>query len=95
MQGIKNRNTFNEPEIMVRVKCDIHGWMSAYVGVVPHPYFAVTAAGGRFELKNVPPGTYTVEAWHERLGTQTQDVTLGDKGSKELSFTFKAQTSTP
>jgi hypothetical protein len=95
MQGIKNRNTFNEPEIMVRVKCDIHGWMSAYVGVVPHPYFAVTAAGGRFELKNVPPGMYTVEAWHERLGTQTQDVTLGDKGSKELSFTFKAQTSTP
>ena len=95
MQGLKSTTTFNEPEIMVRVKCDIHGWMSAYVGVVPHPYFSVTTGGGKFELKNVPPGTYTVEAWHEKLGTQTQDVTLGDKGSKELSFVFKAQATTP
>lgn len=95
MQGLRNTTTFNAPEVMVRLKCDVHGWMSAYVGVVPHPYFAVTAAGGRFELKGVPPGTYTIEAWHEKLGTQTQDVTLGDNASKQLSFHFKAQTTLP
>jgi hypothetical protein len=63
------------------------------VGVVSHPYFAVSAGGGKFELKDVPPGTYTVEAWHEKLGTQSQSVTLGDKDSKEITFTFKAPAS--
>ena len=57
--------------------------------MLDHPYFAVTSGGGRFELKNLPPGTYTVEAWHERLGTQTQQVTIADKESKDVSFTFK------
>jgi hypothetical protein len=95
MQGIKNTTTFNQPEVMVRLRCDVHGWMTAYVGVVPHPYFSITEGGGVFDLKNVPPGTYTVEAWHEKLGTQAQTVTLGDNASKELNFTFKAQTITP
>jgi hypothetical protein len=63
--------------------------MSAYAGVVNHPYFAVTAAGGKFELKDLPAGTYTIEAWHEKLGAQTQSVTLGDKESKDMTFTFK------
>ena len=63
--------------------------MNAYVGVVEHPYFAVTPDGGAFELKNLPAGTYTVEAWHEKLGTQTQSVTIGEKESKDVSFTFK------
>ena len=74
---------------MVPFKCDVHNWMHAYVGVVDHPYFAVTHGGGKFELKDVPAGTYTVEAWHEKLGTQTQSVTLGEKESKEITFTFK------
>ena len=68
---------------MVPFKCDVHNWMSAYVGVLDHPYFAVTHDGGTFELKDLPAGTYTVEAWHEKLGTQTQTVTLGEKESKE------------
>ena len=95
MQGMKNTATFTAPEVMVRIKCDVHGWMSAYAGVLDHPYFAVTSSGGKFELKNVPAGTYTVEAWHEKLGAQTQNVTLAEKDSKELSFTFKGSPATP
>jgi carboxypeptidase family protein len=75
---------------MVPFKCDVHGWMNAYVGVLDHPYFAVTGDNGSFELKGLPPGTYTIEAWHERLGTKTQSVTLGAKESKDLNFTFDA-----
>ena len=56
---------------MVPFKCDVHGWMNAYVGVLEHPYFAVTDKDGKFTLKGLPPGTYTIEAWHEKLGTQT------------------------
>jgi len=95
LQGVKNTTTFTAPEVMVRFKCDVHGWMNAYAGILDHPYFAVSAGGGRFELKNVPAGTYTVEAWHEKLGTQTQQVTLAAKEAKELSFTFKASSATP
>jgi hypothetical protein len=90
LQGMKTTHAFTAPEVMVPFKCDVHGWMNAYVGVLPHPFFAVTDAGGSFSLKGLPPGTYTIEAWHERLGTSTQTVTLGEKDSKEISFTFKA-----
>ena len=69
IQGMKNTKVFTAPEVMVRIKCDVHGWMNAYAGVLDHPYFAVTANGGAFELKNLPAGTYTIEAWHEKLGT--------------------------
>jgi hypothetical protein len=75
---------------MVPFKCDVHGWMNAYVGVLDHPYFAVTGKDGKFDLKTVPPGTYTIEAWHEKLGAMTQSVTLGPKETKEITFTFKA-----
>jgi hypothetical protein len=75
---------------MVPFKCDVHGWMNAYVGVLDHPYFAVTKEDGSFELKGLPPGTYTIEAWHERLGATTQSVTLAAKESKEISFSFDA-----
>jgi plastocyanin len=90
VKGLKNTTSFAAPEVMVRFKCDVHEWMSAYVGVVNHPYFAVTADGGRFELKDVPAGTYTVEAWHEKLGRQTHSVTLAEHDAKEVSFTFRA-----
>jgi hypothetical protein len=68
--------------------------MHAYVGVVSHPYFAVTGKEGTFELVTVPPGTYTIEAWHEKLGRQTQSVTIGEKDSKDVTFTFKAGAAT-
>jgi hypothetical protein len=79
---------------MVPFKCDVHGWMNAYVGVLTHPYFAVTDTSGSFTLKSLPPGTYTIEAWHEKLGTMTQTVTVGEKETKEISFTFKAPAAT-
>ena len=91
LQGMKNTVSFTAPEVMIPFKCDVHSWMNAYVGVVSHPYFAVTGSGGKFELKTVPPGTYTIEAWHEKLGRQTQTVTLGDKEDKDITFTFKVQ----
>lgn len=69
---------FDEPEIGVSFRCDVHGWMRAYANVVTHPFFAVTKADGTFEIKGLPPGTYTIEAWHERLGAQTQQVTITD-----------------
>jgi hypothetical protein len=89
IQGMKTTHTFTAKEVMVPFKCDVHGWMNAYVGVLDHPYFAVTDKDGKFELKDVPPGTYTIEAWHEKSGAQTVSVTLGQKETKEISFTFK------
>jgi plastocyanin len=84
--------TFTVPEVMVRFKCDVHPWMAAYVGVVAHPFFAVTDASGAFELKGLPPGTYTLEAWHERFGTRTVTVTIDPKGSQTATFSFDAGT---
>jgi len=67
---------FLTPEIMIRVKCNIHSWMRAYIGVVDNPYFAVTATDGSFEIRNLPPGDYTIEAWQEDLGKQQQGIKL-------------------
>ena len=92
-KGQSDIRTFTTPEVMVPFKCDVHNWMNAYVGVVEHPYFAVSSDGGKFELKGLPPGTYTIEAWHEKAGTQTQQVTIGAKESKEITFSYKAATS--
>src|SRR5438270_1218014 len=89
IQGMKTSHTFTAKEVMVPFKCDVHGWMNAYVGVLDHPYFAVTDKDGKFELKDVPPGTYTIEAWHEKGGAMTQSVTLGEKETKDANFTFK------
>ena len=86
---MKMSHTFDKPEVMVPFKCDVHGWMNAYVGVMSNPYFAVTDKDGKFELKSLPPGTYTIEAWHEKLGTQTASVTLGAKETKDITFVFK------
>jgi plastocyanin len=90
IQGQNDTHTFTAKEVMVPFKCDVHGWMSAYVGVLDHPYFSTTAADGAFDFKSLPPGTYTIEAWHEKLGTSSQSVTIGDKETKEITFTFKA-----
>ena len=92
LAGLRHNHRFSTREVMVPFKCDVHPWMRAYVGVLDHPYFGVTGADGTFMLTGLPPGTYTVEAWHEKLGTQTQMVTIGAKESREVAFTFKPTT---
>jgi hypothetical protein len=85
--------TLVRPELAIPVVCNIHPWMRAYLFVFAHPYFEVTTKAGRFELKELPPGTYTIEAWHERFGTQDVSVTVGPKESKAISLTFKPASS--
>ncbi len=90
IQGMKLKKTFTKPEVMVKIKCEVHPWMSAYAGVLDHPFFGVSNDSGAFEIKNLPPGQYVIEAWHEKYGAQTQDVTVGADGEvKDLSFQFK------
>jgi plastocyanin len=79
--------TFPQPEMFLRFKCDVHPWMFAWVSVFDSPYFCVSGPDGKFVIKNVPPGKYTVEAAHRKLGTQTQDVEVKD-GDVTASFTF-------
>ena len=81
---------FTKPETLIPVKCNMHSWMTAYIGVLPHPFYAVSATDGTFTIKGLPPGEYEVEAWHEKFGTQAQKVTLGDKEHKQITFIFKA-----
>ena len=88
IEGMSFNHPFATKEVMVPFKCDVHGWMSAYVGVLDHPYFGTTAADGKVVLGNLPPGTYTIEAWHEQLGTRTEQVTIAAKESKDVSFSF-------
>jgi plastocyanin len=90
VKGQRSTRIFTAPEVMVRFKCDVHGWMAAWVGVLNHPFFAVTGADGSFTLAGVPPGTYTVEAWHERFGTRAAEVTVGDRQAAAVSFAFAA-----
>jgi len=91
IKGMKTSHTFTakEADVVVPFKCDVHGWMNAYVGVLDHPFFATTDKDGKFSIKGLPPGSYTIEAWHEKLGTQEQKVTVGAKETKEANFTFK------
>ncbi len=90
-QGDENDVPLTTPEMAVKVKCDIHGWMNAYIAVVSHPFAAVTGEDGSFSLKGLPPGEYTVETWHEKLGKQTQTVTVGDKETKEIPFAYEGK----
>jgi hypothetical protein len=78
----------DRPEVMIHVRCDIHPWMHSYLGVLDHPYFAVTGPDGRFALRDLPPGDYVVASWHERFGTREVRVSLGMKEAKEISFAY-------
>ena len=82
---------FETPEVMIPVRCDVHKWMSAYLGVVDHPFFAVTAPDGRFELTGLPAGSYVVEAWHEQYGLRQVSLTLGDDETRSIAFSFGAE----
>lgn len=80
---------FTKPEIMIPVKCNIHSWMHAYIGVVDNPYFAVTGSDGNFKISNLPPGDYVIGAWQETLGTQEQTVTVAPSGEAKINFVFR------
>ncbi len=88
IQGMKLTRKFEKPEIMVKFKCDVHPWMRAYAGVLAHPYYSVTDGEGKYEIKDLPPGKYVIEFWHEKYGTQTQEVSIGDAGDQTLDFTY-------
>ncbi len=87
--------TFPAQEVMVPIECNVHGWMKAYIGVLDHPYYGVSGADGSASIANLPPGTYTIEAWHEKYGTQTQSVTVAPNETKAITFNFSAATATP
>ncbi len=79
---------FDKPEFMFPIKCDVHPWMSGWVSVMPHPFFATTPKDGKFKIDNLPAGTYDLEAWHEKLGVQKATITVAEGETKEANFTF-------
>jgi hypothetical protein len=89
VQGMVSTKKFDKPEMQpFRIKCDVHGWMKSYMAVMPHPFYAVSQMNGTFTIANLPPGNYTIVAWHEKYGTKEQQVTVAAKESKAVSFTF-------
>jgi plastocyanin len=91
--SLKEANTkFDKEEPVFQVKCDVHPWMTAYIGVFSHPFFSVTSADGKFTLSGLDPGTYEITAWHERLGTQTASITVGANDKKTQDFKFALPT---
>jgi plastocyanin len=90
VQGMVSTKHLDKAEMTpFKIKCDVHGWMKSYMAVMPHPFYSVSQTNGSFTISNLPPGQYTVVAWHEKYGQQEQHVTVGAKESKALNFTFK------
>jgi hypothetical protein len=92
LTGMVARHKFEQPEVLIRIKCGIHPWEFAFIGVVEHPFFAVTDADGRFSLPTgLPAGRYELEAVHPKAGRQTQTVTLAEGETKTVEFVFEAK----
>jgi len=90
-KGMETLKTFAAPEVMVHFKCDVHPWMSAYVGVMSNPFYSVSGDDGTYSLKGLPAGDYVIAAWHEKYGEQTEKVKLGDGETKTVDFKFTAK----
>jgi plastocyanin len=91
IQGMVSTKKFDKTEIIpFKIKCDVHGWMKAWMAVMPHPFYSVSQNNGSFTISNLPPGQYTIVAWHEKYGAQEQQVTVAAKESKAVNFTFKS-----
>jgi plastocyanin len=86
--GMKAQRTFSAPEVMLPFECNVHGWMHAYAGVLPYPFFATTSTDGKFTIEHLPPGTYTIEAWHQKYGTRNATVTVQNNETKTVDFTY-------
>jgi hypothetical protein len=80
--------TLKNPDVMLRLTCDVHSWMRGYVAVVAHPYFAVSGRDGTFTIANVPPGRYSIKTWHERFGEQTRTVTVASGRAATLDVRY-------
>lgn len=90
VQGMVSTKKFDKPEVTpFKIKCDVHGWMKSYMVVLPHPYHGVSGMDGKYTISNLPPGSYTLVFWHEKYGTQEQNVTVGAKESKTVDASFK------
>ncbi|HTO93468.1 MAG TPA: carboxypeptidase regulatory-like domain-containing protein [Bacteroidota bacterium] len=89
-QGMRLAKKFDKPEVF-KVKCEVHTWMGAYIGVFSHPFYAVTGDDGTFHLKGLPAGQYTIEAWQEKYGTQQMKVTVAASGSATADFTYQGK----
>jgi hypothetical protein len=90
-RGMEAKKSFTQPEVMVHFKCDVHPWMNGYIGVLDHPFFAVTGDGGTFKIEKLPAGEYVIEAWHEKLGVQQQTITIAKDETKTTEFVFDNQ----
>jgi plastocyanin len=87
--GVPIEESFAREEIAIPVKCNVHPWMKGYIAVFKNPYFAVTGKDGSFDIKGLPPGTYTFQAWHEGLDPVSQQITVGSGETKSMDFTMK------
>jgi len=83
IKGMKLKRKFDTPEVGIKFKCDVHPWMNAYAGIVAHPFYAVSGDDGSFSIENLPAGSYTLAAWHEKYGEMTQPVTVADGGASK------------
>jgi plastocyanin len=90
VQGMVSTKKFDKVEpTPFRIKCDVHGWMKSYMAVLPNSFHSVSQGNGSFSIANLPPGSYTLVAWHEKYGAQEQQVTVAAKEQKQVTFTFK------
>lgn len=83
-----SEKSFTTPEVMIPVECDVHDWMLGYIGVLSHPFFAVSGSDGSFSISGLPAGDYVVEAWHELYGTQTISVSVAEGGTEQIEFSY-------
>jgi hypothetical protein len=94
-KGQVNEKAFDKPEVLVRMMCNVHPWMFAYIGVLDHPYFSVTDKDGSFKISNLPAGKYTVEALHLKAGAKTQEITVGADDKKSIDFELDVPAALP
>jgi len=88
LAGMTIEKVFDNAEVGIPARCDVHPWMSAFINVFDHPYFAVSSADGSFSIESLPPGDYVIEAWHETLGTQTQSITVAPNETATAAISF-------
>jgi hypothetical protein len=86
--GVVSQFPLKKEEIMLRITCDVHRWMTSFVGVVSHPYFATSGVAGTYEISNVPAGTHSIQAWHERFGVLTHKVRVAAGATSTVDFSY-------